>query len=231
VLWARALIRLAATPDDARLAAGLLDVPPNGLAVDQEMRWSVAIRWAALGMEGADERLASEKARDPSDRGQRSALTAEASRPLAAAKEEVWERLHNHGYDSLQLAMAAAAGFWRRTQRALVEPYVPRLFDGLPALFESWEAEAARAYYRTFFPDYRVESSTRDAVGKLLARLNLGPMLRRLLIETDDDLLRAIEARELAAAPPDGEHPTEPPDRESPISGDAAGGVEGGRGE
>jgi aminopeptidase N len=199
VIWARALIGLAVTPEDARLAAGLIDVPPNGLAVDQDMRWAVAVRWMALGLEGAEERVTSETLRDRSDRGERAVLTANAARPDPETKEDVWERLHQHGYDSLQLAMAAAAGFWWRTQRTLVEPYVPRFFDGLPGLFESWEAEAARAYYRAMFPGYRVEESTREHISKVLARLDLGPMLRRLLVESEDDLARAITARRVAA--------------------------------
>ena len=201
VLWARALLRLAVTPEDARLAASLVDVPLPGLAVDQDMRWTVAIRWMALGLDGAAERLASEASRDDSDRGRRAVLTARAAAPDPAAKDDVWERLHNHGYDSLALAMAAAAGFWRRRQRAIVEPFVPRFFENLPGLFDEWEAEAARSYYRTFFPDYRIEASTREAVAGVLARPEVGPMLRRLLVETDDDLRRAITAREVAAAP------------------------------
>ena len=201
VLWTRALLGAAVIPDDARFAATLVDVPPNGLAIDQDMRWSVAVRWAALDLEGAPERLESERVRDPSDRGDRMMITAEASRPDPGVKEEVWERIHGGGYDSLHPTMAAAGGFWRRTQREMLEPFVPRFFDGLPGLFGEWEAEAARAYFRTLFPWHRVEESTREKVRGLLADDAIGPILRRMLVEADDDLARAIACREFAAPP------------------------------
>lgn len=199
VLWGRALLGLAITPEDAVVAAELVDDPPVGLAVDQDMRWSVALRWATLGAEGADARLAAERARDTSDRGDRAMVTAEASRPDPVAKADTWDRLHGSGYGSLAMGMAAARGFWRRRQADLLEPYVSRFFDGLPGLFGEWEAEAARAYFRSFFPGYRIEESTREMIRKVLDRDDLGPMLTRLLIESDDDLVRALACRALAS--------------------------------
>jgi aminopeptidase N len=198
VLWCRALISQARSAEDARLAATLVDVPPDGLAVDQDMRWAVAVNWLALGLEGADARLASERVRDSSDRGDRAMAAAEASRPDPAVKEEVWERIHNNGYGSLKLAMAAAGGFFRRSQRELVEPFVPRFFEGLPGLFTEWEAEASRAYFRNLFPWHRIEPSTRELVDGVLTRGDIGPMLRRLLVEAADDLDRAIACRRYA---------------------------------
>ena len=200
VLWCRALIGQARSAEDARLAATLVDVPPDGLAIDQDMRWAVAVNWEALGLEGAGDRLASERLRDSSDRGDRAMATAEASRPDPAAKEEAWQRIHNQGYGSLQLAMAAAKGFFRRSQRDLVEPYVPRFFAGLPGLFTDWEAEASRAYFRNLFPWHRIDASTREMVDGVLARGDIGPMLHRLLIEAGDDLDRAIACRKFAEA-------------------------------
>ena len=200
VLWARALIGLAVTPADALLAARLLDDSPDGLAVDQDMRWSVAIKWAAHDLDGAAERLAGERERDGSDRGDRAMARAEAATPDVATKEEVWGRLHSSGYPSLHLALAAAGGFWQRSQREIVEPYVSRFFEGLPALFDDWEQEAAKNYYATFFPSYRVEDSTLDLIDGVLGDDSIGPMLRRQLVESADDLRRASACRALAAA-------------------------------
>ena len=113
---------------------------------------------------------------------------AEAARPDAAIKDEVWDRLHTHGYDSLHHALAAASGFWSRRQADLVEPFVERFFEGLPGLFAEWEPEAARGYFNTFFPHYRIEESTRDLIVGLLERPDLGPILKRMLVEQDDVL-------------------------------------------
>ncbi len=200
VLWARALTGIAVTPEDAAVAAELLDNPPDGLLVDQNMRWSVAVRWVSLGLDGAEERIAAERERDPSDRGDRAMAQAEAATPDPAIKEEVWERLHGSGYPSLHLALAAAGGFWRRSQREIIEPYVPRFFAGLPSLFDDWEQEAAKNYYAAFYPGYRIDESSLDLIAGVLDGNSIGPMLRRQLVESADDVRRALACRSLAAS-------------------------------
>jgi aminopeptidase N len=199
-LWARAMIGAIAIPDDAVVAASVVDVPPPGLVVDQDMRWAVAIAHVALGMEDSGDRLAAERGRDRSDRGDRAMAAAEAATPDPAVKEEVWGRLHNGGYPSLRVALAAAGGFWRRGQREIVEPFVTRFFDGLPALYSSWEQEAAKNYYTAFFPAHRVHESTLGMIDGVLDHEDIGPMLRRQLLESKDDLQRALACRALAAA-------------------------------
>ena len=199
VLWGRALLTMAATEADARIAADLVDRPPTGLAVDQEMRWSVAVRWVALGLEGADARVAAERKRDPSDRGDRAVVTATVARPDAAAKQEAWDRTHGNGYPSLFLMRAAGAGFWWRKQADLVEPFVGPFFATLAGVFANWEVEAARAYFRAFFPRHRIDEDLRTRIAAVLAADEVGPVLRRMLVEEDDDLRRAIACRAVAA--------------------------------
>jgi len=84
----------------------------------------------------------------------------------------------------------------------LLEPFVGPFFTGLPGVFDTWEAEAARAYFRNFFPDYLVDDATRERITALVADVGIGPMLRRLLVETDDDIRRALACRRLAASVP-----------------------------
>jgi aminopeptidase N len=200
VLWTRALIGLLLTADDARKAAALVDDPPAGLTVDQDMRWGVAIRWAALGLDGVDERLAAERDRDKSDRGDRAMATAAVARPDPLAKKEAWERLHADGYPSLRIAIAAAGGFWHRHQAALLEPFLDPFFTGLAGVFEEREAEAAKAYFQSLFPRHVVDETIRARVAGVLTGGEIRPMLRRLLIEADDEVRRAIECRALAAS-------------------------------
>jgi aminopeptidase N len=203
VLWARALIGVARSEADVRLATDIVDSPPEELAIDQDMRWGIAIKWAALDLEGNAGRVAAERARDDSDRGERAVVTADASRPDLAAKQEVWDRLHGNGYGSLAMMKAAAAGFWRRGQRELLAGFVGPYFDGLHDLFDSWEPEAARAYFRTFYPDYLIDTDARSKIAAVLERPEVGPMLRRLLQEADDDIRRALECRALASSSSD----------------------------
>jgi aminopeptidase N len=199
VLWARALIGAALSEDDALVAARLVDDPPGGLNVDQEMRWAVAVRWSALDLDGAQDRIAAERERDPSDRGDRAVVAAGAARPDPESKQEVWQRLHDDGgYPSLHLSLAAAGGFWQRHQAPMLERYIAPFFDGLPEVFATREPEAARAYFRAFLPQYLVDDATRERIGALLLRDDIGPMLRRLLVEADDDIDRAIKCRRVA---------------------------------
>ena len=53
--WARAAIAMAADPADVDLLLGLADawLVSRGLGVDQEMRWSLAVKAVAHGLEGA----------------------------------------------------------------------------------------------------------------------------------------------------------------------------------
>ena len=202
VLWARSLIAITRSEADAHIAAAIVDDPPPGLSVDQDMRWAVAVLGAALGLEGERERIAMERDRDDSDRGDRAVAMADASRPDPAAKQETWDRLHGNGYGSLAIMRAAASGFWRRSQAAILDPFVDPFFTVLPTVFEEREAEAAQAYFRSFFPGYLIDDATRGRISGLLGKADIGPMLRRLLLEADDDIRRALVCRAMAASVP-----------------------------
>ena len=217
LVWARALVNAAYSPDDLVLAARLCDGVAGmegvegvagaeraegveGAAIDQEMRWTVAIKWIARGMPGAEERLAEELRRDGSDRGQRAALRAEAARPDPASKAAVWARLHGEGYGSLHLTAAVMAGFAWSFQRDLLLPYTEAFFDRVAGVFASRPPELARAYFTHLFPGWRVEPDVLARSQALLASLGgREPVLERMLREANDDLARAIACRELAA--------------------------------
>ena len=95
---------------------------------------------------------------------------------------------------------AAGNGFWWRRQASLVEPFVAPFFAGLADIFAKWEVEAARAYYRVFFPRHRIDDDLRERIAGVLAAGEIGPVLRRMLVEEDDELRRAIACRAVAAA-------------------------------
>ncbi len=202
-LWLRGMIGQAISQEDLELAGRLVDgkeeVP--GLDIDQEMRWEVAIRWMAHGVPGSDERLAAERRRDGSDRGQRALMRAEAARPSPEVKAEVWERIHRQGYGSLHLMRAAMSGFGWWHQRELLGPYLERFFRGLPEVFATWEREAAKQYFLRLFPWYRLEEDVLRRARELLGDVGDQPMLQRLLREAVDDLERALACRAYASSP------------------------------
>ncbi len=203
IIWARTLIGIAITPEDIRttgeLADGAIVVP--GLTIDQDMRWSIAQRYVAYGLEGAQQRVEAEQARDPSDRGQRAARRCQTSKPDARTKAEAWQRFQMGitGYGSLHQTSAAIGGFHWWTQRDLLAPYVDRYFDTLVGIFEREENEYATAYFGGLWPGYLVERSILDRAQALLAGLgDTLPVLQRSLRESIDDLERAIRCREFA---------------------------------
>jgi len=201
VLWLRAMLSVAETPDDLGLVAEIIDAPPSGgPPIDQNMRWALAIRSAAAGLPDAADRAARELARDPSDRGKRSMLSVETASPSPEAKEEAWTRIHAEGYGSLQLDRAAMAGFNWASQAALLAPYVEPFFSGLESVFETREHEAASAYFRVLYPGYRVDEQTRGLADDVLAGIEGPPPLRRLLLEAIDRLDRAMACRGFAVS-------------------------------
>ncbi|EYF04301.1 aminopeptidase N [Chondromyces apiculatus] len=196
--WARALVNAAFSPEDLRLAADLCD-GARGIGevpVDQDMRWTVATKWIARGMPGAEERLAEERRRDVSDRGQRAALRAEVARPDAGAKAAAWERFHGEGFGSLHLTTAAMSGFAWSFQREILLPFSEAFFEQVVGVFASRPPELARAYVNHLFPAWRVEPAVLERSAALLASLNgEHPILARMLREANDDLARSIACR------------------------------------
>ncbi|MEE8330545.1 MAG: aminopeptidase N [Acidimicrobiia bacterium] len=196
VLWGRSLAGTASSHDDLKMVAELFDGGVEGMAIDQDMRWSVALRWSAFGVDGATDRVAAELEKDPTDRGERAALRAEVARPDPETKEEAWEKIHNKGYDSLAKVSAAMTGFAWSDQAELLAPYASDFFVRVEDVMTDWEWEAAKAYYYGLHPSYRIDDENL-ARTRVLAKAS-DPRLKRLAIESIADLERAMACRALA---------------------------------
>ncbi|HJP41209.1 MAG TPA: aminopeptidase N, partial [Dehalococcoidia bacterium] len=203
IIWARNLIAFAANSRDLGFCADLADGKESieGLTIDQDMRWSIATRFTGLGLEGAEQRVQTEIERDKSDRGSRNAITAAVSKPAPEGKQQAWDRIHGEGYGSLQLTNAALAGFnwWR--QREIIEPFAKRFFEAAPDVFRNRDNEFTRGYGVQMFPSYIAEEWVIERSEQLMKEIGDSvPMLRRTLMESNDELGRAIRCRELASS-------------------------------
>ncbi len=198
--WAGFLVDVAEHPDDLALAGRVVDGVDgvDGLTIDQDTRWALAVRWSAFAIPGAAERVAAELARDPSDRGRRAELRADVSRPDPAIKEEAWRRINGREYGSLYERDSAMAGFGWRSQRNLLDPYVEDFFSRVHGVFASWQFEEARAYFLGLYPYFRVDPELRALTTAALAASE-DTRLTRLLTEALDDLDRALAVREFAS--------------------------------
>ena len=137
IVWSRVMVMAAVTPRDVeetwQVAVG--ETPLDGVEIDQDHRWSLLIRATSFGAPNSAERLASEAQRDPSDRGARALLAAEAATPSVAAKRAAWARiLLSDGYGSVRKTLAAASGFAWPWQHELLAPYVAQIPTALLAL-------------------------------------------------------------------------------------------------
>jgi aminopeptidase N len=200
-LWLRAAIGAAADPAGTAALAAVVDAEPGrtGAPVDRQMRWAVAALAVAHDLPGARERAAAERAADPSDRGARELLKTEVSAPDPVGKAAAWERIVGEGYGSFHLTQAAMQGFNHAHQAAILEPFVERFFEALPAVAGERDHPFLRSFVTALYPHYRPEPAligrTRDLAEAHGDRL---PSLRRLLLEAADDMERAVVCRAFA---------------------------------
>ncbi|MCY1141696.1 aminopeptidase N [Actinoplanes sp. Pm04-4] len=190
---ARGLI--GATVDTARLNDWLDGrAVPEGLAVDADLRWLIVYRLAVLGAAGPDV-IEAEFERDRSATGEQWAARCRAARPDPNAKALAWAAIIGDATLSNRLVEMTAIGFWQAEQLDLVRDYVPRYFAEMPAMMRLRSGMSAERTAAAAYPGLVVEQRTRDLAAALLADKNLDPILRRVVLDADDDLRRALDAR------------------------------------
>jgi aminopeptidase N len=201
--WVHTLLGASRTEEHIAFAKGLLDgsTTPDGLVVDDDLRWSVVQTLSAHGVIGLDE-IDGELERDPSAAGQRHAATARTLQPTAEAKAEAW-RLAVHD-DALPNAMqeAVIAGFGHATQGDLLVPYVERYFADIGELWDRRTSEVAQNVVVRLFPTWSstITRETYDAATAFLDGPDVPGALRRLVIEGRADVQRALTARDVDRA-------------------------------
>jgi aminopeptidase N len=190
---ARGLI--GATADVRRLRGWLAgeDVPA-GLTVDADLRWLVQYRLVVLGAAGHDA-IDAELARDRSSSGEQWAARCRAALPDPDAKETAWTAVVADGGLSNRLAELTAAGFWQPEQLDLLAGYAKRYFAEMPEMMRVRNGMSAEKAALAAYPDVAVSPETRRLAAELLATEDLNPILRRVVLDADDDMRRALAAR------------------------------------
>ncbi len=200
--WLRGVLGLAATPADLDRLVRLMDGTERieGVEIDQDMRWGLLAKLVSFGRPQAEDRLAQERQKDPSDKGKKSAFQCEASRPGGDEKERHWQLFLAGPGDKMSsdfLKNGMARFHWAH-QAALLAPWVERFFAEVTGIFEKKSPEYAKAFCLSLYPTYRAERAVL-ARGEALLEKTTNPTLRRMLKESNDELLRAIRCRELLA--------------------------------
>jgi aminopeptidase N len=99
---------------------------------------------------------------------------------------------------STRLLTATAQSFFHAEQADLTKPYVARYFDEMPAMASRRDALSVLVVARSAYPHHAVSAETLAAAERMLARDDLEPNLRRVAVDSTDDLRRALAARALS---------------------------------
>jgi hypothetical protein len=137
LVWFEFVTQAARSKNARRWAKDLLDGKKKleGLPLDVERRWLLAGMLARLGDSEAQERIATERAKDSGDRGQKAAAAAEAQTPDAQIKRK-WlaDALAEKPQESVATLKAALRSLWPFGQEELAEAEMGTYLLGLNAL-------------------------------------------------------------------------------------------------
>ena len=189
---ARGLI--AITADTPLLLRWLDDDVPDGLVVDDELRWAIITQLARWGAIDSD-RIDRELERDPSSSGHVHATRARASMPDAHAKAHAWHLLTTDETLSNYELYANAEGFWWPEQAALTAPYVERYFAELPDTERFRSGWVVAESSKLAFPSTVVDAATLRLATAASERRDITPGVRRALVDNTADLERALRVR------------------------------------
>ncbi len=170
------------------------DGAPDGIDVDDDLRWALLSRSAVLGALSEAQLQAAQTA-DPTSAGATRAAYCRAATPTVEAKARAWQRLTADPSVSNYELYALAEGFWHPSQSELTDPYVTRYFhDILPAaaLRSGFVVERLTAM---LYPWSAVAPDTWAATQQLLARDDIPAGARRSIVDAGDDLRRALQSR------------------------------------
>jgi len=193
--YAQAFARVAISPDDLALLAGLLDgsAAVDGLAIDTELRWHLLYRLASRGAAGPAE-VDAELARDATDAGARNAAACRAAFPQPAAKEAAWDQVISGKLPNATFR-ATLDGFANPDARELLEPYASRYFDVVGGIWRDWGSDMAQYFAKFAYPSWNITPEGIAAADAYIERADPPPPLRRLLAEGRDDVARALRCR------------------------------------
>ncbi|QMU98026.1 aminopeptidase N [Microbacterium esteraromaticum] len=191
--WARAFAA-ASSFDDSRAAEvwAILDGnAPQGLPIDADLRWLLLTALASTGHADA-QAIAAERANDDTAAGHTAEIRALASRPEASIRAAAWESAWSDLSLSNDHLDATIAGFRAAGRRDLIDGFDAEYFTRIRDAWTQRSIELAQRLVLGLFP----AAETTEAVDAWLEQNADAPgALRRLVIESRDDLARDLRVR------------------------------------
>lgn len=163
----------------------------NNLELDPDKRWSIVIVLNSLGHERADELIGSEKEIDKSDRGQKRAAVAEASK--AERKDDFWNLYVSGDGKSLDYIRDAMAGFYWKHQKESLKDFPERFFNDIIDVFDKHDKYYSLAFFKRLFPMMYAGDDILEKTKKFMEEVgDSNLLLKKYLAESIDDLQRIL---------------------------------------
>src|SRR4029079_7757721 len=99
-----------------------------------------------------------------------------------------WQIVVEDDEQSHRHLVATAEGFWQPDQTELTGPFVARYFAEMPAMAQRRTPQVVYQVAALAFPIYAVAPQTVAAAEDLLARSDLSPLLRRVVVDGTDEI-------------------------------------------
>ncbi|GBE65087.1 aminopeptidase [Mycobacterium sp. MFM001] len=184
--------------------SALLDGDPAesglpGLDVDTDLRWRIIIALARSGVVDTDV-IDAEVQRDPTAAGKRHAAQASAARPQPAVKDEAWTTVVEDDTLPNVTGRSIIGGIVSPGQAELLKPFTARYFADIPGVWKRRSSEVAQTVVIGLYPSWDISDDGVTAADEFLADPELPPALRRLVLEGQDGVKRALRARRFDAS-------------------------------
>lgn len=173
---------------------------PDGLTVDQGMRWRLVAALARLGR--ADEQVISaELERDNTIAGAEAAAGARAARPTAQAKQAAWKRATEEAGVPNETYREIVSHFDQPDQKEVLAPYAAKyleLCEAIDAGEGQW-SEAGHAQIQNalqwLFPGENADREWLNGLSQWASSRTLTSTVNRVLLEESDAAERALRCQ------------------------------------
>jgi aminopeptidase N len=196
--FARTWAGAAQSEESIRDLEGLLDgsVAFEGLAVDQDLRWTLLTNLARLGR-ADDARIDAELEGDNTISGQEKSAAARAAMPTAEAKARAWEQAMLDPSVPNETARSVVLAFMQPGQEDVLEPYVDAYLSEVAATWDRLGTHKASTALEFIFPRVLATQATLDKVDAWLAANaeTVNPGAVRYVREGRADVARALAAQ------------------------------------
>ncbi|PZP29550.1 MAG: aminopeptidase N [Kocuria rhizophila] len=172
---------------------------PSGVDMDTDTRWVVLTALVAAGRRGETE-IDAALAEDNTETGAIAAATARAAIPTPEAKAAAWQQIVVDGSLPNSQQQAAIAGFFRVHDQELVAPYADKYFESVTDVWITRTHELSQQIAAGLFPRLAAQATVDDAQRFLDQLAGQHNGLRRIVLERQDAIRRAVEAQAVDAA-------------------------------